>query len=1342
MMKNAQKKSHTSFAIRLALVLSVTFTACTAKRAEIFTQGQGTNLDSIATWKDRIIPLKTGELIGTSSSTHAQDSVKITDSVKIMNHFDLVQIKVDDTSIASLIGNPPFRALPNTTGVYSLKIKLTENYLKFYKVALPENLPFEERAYLEETLPDGRIAIPLLGYKVTGYFHIEPVKTSDDQNSHHLTEIGDTDHTKSTHVKIDWSSRQLFEAVKTSDLMPSQIFFSQNKDNGQFKPYEWYYSETVIEKSLNDTNTIVGEAAQSTENSQLVPASKVVFVPRESELRVVNVARDERLSVDQIQNSGDLNSEAALIIPVKWSDYRTKADGTNLSLQGEVVEDHKWSQRNFLELNIPELKSAGITEGTTRLLDLEVDQNYLSFTVLNMIGNTGRKIHYSFLRADQGRAPYKPRQSFKSDRNLFGFFTSEKPFIPNWEYYTEENFNKRIYMSRMNPDSKEIVFHLSADSPAWLEDIAEKAVAAWDKTFQLALKGSGKEIKISFSKDRVLLGDLRYNVIHLVETLNEDGLLGFGPSVADPETGEIISASTNVYVNSTQAIAAGTVRQYMIDRLEKRLGKIPAGQTILSDMEIGSLSGVSPAAKRFLERSKSLQADKKSAEKIATLTLDDVKKDIKSLAKNSCRFAEVAALSSNDRDIQKYCPEIEKYLDQNSSLDVTSRASSNANWEKVWSESKDAIKDCSIKLTRGKLLSTLIHEVGHNFGLRHNFEASYDKGNFKTSKTIFGDEIIAHSSSIMEYTDWDEDRLTETGTYDIAAIRFGYGEQVELKDGSVIKVDPTKIVDNKNLKPYLFCTDEEAYTGLSATCKPHDAGTSPKELVEFYIKGYKRSEMLRKYRRARPMNSDPELIASYNLSNTFLPMKDIYDEWRYFLGEYVRKSARYLSDYSAKDYAGVLDAMSKDPQFSKVYDQYHEAAEMIYGFFKEVAFGPNEYCLIDDHGEKRAIELERLRDLLDESTRGAVAIRSCADASTAADLASVLNAQSPKVIGEIGYPINSYRFEKAQNLSDYERFDVVGNDQTRLYAGLIINHRMENARNILSDFSPNMTDEPSHYVDFAQTLMGRIVEGVDLSAYDVKDAQPIFTQEASLITSFAKFFRAGLYTPGETLSVINRVATGQRLAPFSVYSMTQSDDASQFATVLTINDRQLYAAIKKNHVLAYNLINRFTDINSMLNLKEVPAKAQEQVAGLLIKVVPAAAEIPTKKVEDFVNTVQAMGQIEKAFVGFASCIEEKTPILAQINLILPKVIDDYQAAHTAGDAAEKKFMATKLAPYLKSKLEGKASLFTKENLKSLGPVMAACAQEQSATVLKVNRNRKDYESQKSMILEVLEAYAD
>jgi hypothetical protein len=1338
----------------LISVLLVAFTlsaGCTQKRQQIFAQGQGTNLDSVESWKEQLIDIDTGDVVGIPSTTNAQDGVKISDSVKVMNHFNIVQIKVLDPKFKTLVGNPPFRGKPNTHGVYQLQIRLSENYLKIQKVAKKEDLPFEEHFYIDETLPDGRVVIPLVGYKIKGFFNIESEKTGDDQNTHHLVEIETRDFTHASHVRIDWSARELFTPVKKLDLFPAELFFARDAKTGDFKPYEWYYSETVTEKSITDTETIVGENNTRTEKSKLSPASKVMFIPREGELRVVNVARDERMSRDQIQHSGDLNSEAALILPVVWKDYAIKAAGTNLSQQGEVVEDRKWSQRQYFEADFPKMLSTAIAEGTTRLLDIEVDQNYLSFTVMNMIGNQGRKIHYSFLRADQGRAPYPAKISVEKDRNTFGFFTTIKPFIENWEYYTKNDFQKRIYMNRMNPEQKEIVFHLSAESPKWLEDIAALSVKAWDKTFEQAL---GKDkIKITFSPDRVTLGDLRYNVIHLVDTLNEDGLLGFGPSIADPETGEIISASTNVYVNSIQSIAASTVRQYMIDRIEGRLKATDlSGGSILTAtdamMKEQSLSLVSNRLQTLKEILASGKASSADLMKTLAVSAKDAKAETDRILARQCTYAESAALSSNDRDIQKNCPEIEQIIAAKKSL-AFAGLDSEKNWEQISADSKDAIRECSKKITRGKLLSTLIHEIGHNFGLRHNFYGSYDKANFKEISTIFGEKVIAHSSSIMEYTDWDEDRLTETGPYDIAAIRFGYGNEVELKDGSKLNVGlqsiASALVDKQkqvsDLKSYLFCTDEEAYTGMNALCRPHDAGTSPKEIVQFFIKQYERNENLRHFRRARPDVASNERVGAYNVSAIFSPMREIYDQWRTQLAQYVKKSNRYLTSYDEKSYQSALDGMKTDSQFGHAYAEYYEASRMVYDFFKNVAFQPNEYCLVDEGGVTRAIEFVTLRDQLSEDTRGSTLIRNCADAQSTSELAKILGTPSPKILSQIGYPSESYRFTPVDTLNDLSD-DVLGNSETRKGAFLALASRIPTAQNTLNRFFPSMMDEPVLMSDWMNTYLSRVIQGVDLSAQGLKP-QPLFNVESNIMITGAAYLTPGLTVPGDELGSVNQVATNERTNSFTVYRPSQGDDPSEFAAVLKVNNRNLFAAISKDHTVAYQLINQYKQVDHNLSLSAIDENLRKTAVTAFTQALPAEAKADALTVGDFIVMYQAMKKVTAASGDLIACLTSQMSGLAQIDSILQAILPAYAEASKGGDEAITNLVKIPLKTILQANNET-SILYTAEAMlkANIEGVSIACTKHLNETVVDSSRFKRDYEAQKSMILKILSIYAN
>ncbi len=135
---------------------------------------------------------------------------------------------------------------------------------------------------------------------------------------------------------------------------------------------------------------------------------------------------------------------------------------------------------------------------------------------------------------------------------------------------------------------------------------------------------------------------------------------------------------------------------------------------------------------------------------------------------------------------------------------------------------------------------TLAHELGHVFGLTHNFISSADPENF-------GDKDYA---SVMDYTDESLYAYKGLGNYDVFAIRAMYAGILQKADGSLASVADAKkqlkldhwldIRTKSNLEikkagfqAFRYCNDRDV--GDDPLCAQFDFGATPSEIVKNMI---------------------------------------------------------------------------------------------------------------------------------------------------------------------------------------------------------------------------------------------------------------------------------------------------------------------------------------------------------------------------------------------------------------------------------------------------------------------------------------------------------------------------
>ena len=291
------------------------------------------------------------------------------------------------------------------------------------------------------------------------------------------------------------------------------------------------------------------------------------FVLKKMNRRLVG----RNLNVDPNIDTGQAMNIAQVIrIGSEFVDFRRKVEnGVELLKEEEIGKNHderkNVNQREFVKVDFEDVTTVhhlhsaafGFRLDKKRLDDVEMNEDYFSFLVY--YPNEEIKLRYSFKRA---HAPKKPRLYFKEDRLKFGYFTTIRHKIPDYTYEYHGDQDKLVFMRKFYPENGKIIYHFSDKTPDHLRDMGRKAIDEWNKVFRET--NTGIEIVLKGDrKDDVKLGDIRYNILNLIDTQDGSGLYGFGPSVADSHSGEIISTSSNIYANPSRETWIEVLRNFV-----------------------------------------------------------------------------------------------------------------------------------------------------------------------------------------------------------------------------------------------------------------------------------------------------------------------------------------------------------------------------------------------------------------------------------------------------------------------------------------------------------------------------------------------------------------------------------------------------------------------------------------------------------------------------------------------------------------------------------------------------------------------------------------------------------
>lgn len=724
-----------------------------------------------------------------------------------------------------------------------------------------------------------------------------------------------------------------------------------------------------------------------------------------------------------------------------------------------------------------------------------IADNYFRDTE-NMTGfsQAGFKVRFFYSIVDLKKLAskgYKPVAYPIQDHDEFGFFKDKSEKLA--DDFDRQRKIQKYFLNRWNPAKKVVTYHLSDsfDRPKnkLIKDATYKAFEGMNRSLKMANAGIQLELKDPSGKRS---GDLRNSMIVLIDDPLSNGLLGYAPTVTNPRTGEIIQGHVNMYSGVLTSIVRSnwegmvdfTIKKAAEEKsLEKGLGlveekapknkltdeqrkkllkkltdkglinKIKGSKNGTSSLILGNLFDFTQIEGKALKLSKNTAKanhamDRRLHERfVMSRDLDQANSELSEFEqrahKNSKRLKHYADNNALSAEAYNIALTVKQLFPGIKDIKGVFKADGTLKrWKDLNKKQKKSATDIIVPYT---YTATLVHEVGHGLGLRHNFTASADAENYWTEEEAkaLG---LAHApaySSVMDYAFDPLNESTMFGKYDIAALRFGYAREVKVKrnmsaDGELPEdvkaeefvkvktnlVDLNEAIDAANtaraeeagedshvtegLAPYAFCTDSNA--GLSAKCNRFDEGSTLVEVTNHYISKYDTYYKYRNFRDGRNTFQADGLggyaVARYNEFNR---IRGIFEEWEFF-------STIFGADLMVQ---GCGDEELKLYPICKDINDKRDAVKIAADFFLRVLKTPDHLCAVAKvDAPTQVVELKKLAEIYDDLKYGIKHVTtSCFDDAVKEKLAE----DQFVVVGEAGKFLNGFKDNSPTHIYSNDR---------------------------------------------------------------------------------------------------------------------------------------------------------------------------------------------------------------------------------------------------------------------------------------------------------------------------------